>query len=129
MSFQPRPPASPTQSATGGVSPGWQIGYSAFGLFGLIVLGAFGTLFAICLLRAKQRYSIGEYTPSTFDEWERAHRLTRPPPRRKWWRVIGENFCCCLRIWSSTQSLCHPQSGDEPSIQIYFYLVVVYVHD
>ncbi|KAB8211025.1 hypothetical protein BDV34DRAFT_220195 [Aspergillus parasiticus] len=91
-------PASPTQSATGGVSPGWQIGYSAFGLFGLIVLGAFGTLFAICLMRAKQRYAIGDYVPNNYDDWERAYRLTRPQPRRKWWRVLLENFCCCFGV-------------------------------
>lgn len=44
---------------TPNMSPGWHLGYSAFGLFGLIVLDAFGTLFAICFLRASKRmYSL-----------------------------------------------------------------------
>ncbi|KAE8342770.1 hypothetical protein BDV24DRAFT_162300 [Aspergillus arachidicola] len=90
--FLPQPPQ---HKAPPGREP-WQIGCSAFGLFGLIVLGAFGTLFAICFMRAKQRYAIGEYTPDNYEDWNRAYHLTRPPPRRKWWRVLLENFCCCF---------------------------------
>ncbi|KOC12511.1 hypothetical protein AFLA70_192g002211 [Aspergillus flavus AF70] len=101
-------PASPTESANRGVSPGWQIGYSAFGLFGLIVLGAFGTLFAICLMRAKQRYAIGDYVPNSYDDWERAYRLTRPP------LVEGAAREFLLLFWGQTKAIqyqCPPRGG------------------
>ncbi|KAE8328008.1 hypothetical protein BDV39DRAFT_204409 [Aspergillus sergii] len=43
-------------------------------------------------------YAIGEYTPDNYEDWNRTYHLTRPPPRRKWWRVFGENFYYCFGI-------------------------------
>ncbi|KAB8211027.1 hypothetical protein BDV34DRAFT_220197 [Aspergillus parasiticus] len=48
------------------------------------------------LPKSKQTYPMGEYTPNTIEVFERVYRLTRPPPRHKWWRVLLENFCCCF---------------------------------
>ncbi|KAB8256161.1 hypothetical protein BDV32DRAFT_153595 [Aspergillus pseudonomiae] len=87
--------SQPTSRSVPIVEPKWHAIYSAIGVGGLIIIGGCTALFAMVLLKAKNRHPLGEYTPTTYEDFEGAYRLTRPPPRRKWWRVLGENILCC----------------------------------